>query len=149
MLPAPALAPNLIRTEAERALTLRGSAAKIPRFAHRLHEAFEATTAMPPLVVLQAQQPGLLEVGANFVPFAALLLLGWLLFIRPMSKERKQKEAMRAALKGGDKVLTIGGIHGTVTRVDDHKVTLRVADGVQIQFARNAIATVLTTATEE
>jgi len=105
---------------------------------------------MPPLVVLQAQaQPGLLEVGANFVPFAVLLLLGWLLFIRPMSKERKQKEEMRAALKGGDKVLTIGGMHGTVTRLDDQKVTLRVADGVQIQFARSAIATVLTVGPEE
>jgi len=84
---------------------------------------------------------------------AALLQIGWfvplfvifyLLLIRPQQQQQKQAEKMRSALKKGDKVLTTGGIIGTVVGLDDGKAVLRVAEDVKLEFARSAIVQVMT-----
>ena len=86
---------------------------------------------------------------------AALLQIGWfvplfvifyLLLIRPQQQQQKQAEKMRSALKKGDKVLTTGGIIGTVVGLDDGKAVLRVAEDVKLEFARSAIVQVMTEA---
>jgi len=51
---------------------------------------------------------------------------------------------MRKNLKKGDRVLTTGGMLGTVVGIDDHKIVLRISDDVKAEFARNAIVQVLT-----
>lgn len=94
-------------------------------------------------LALQAAAPGLSEIGASFLPIVVLLFLSWLLLFRPMMKERREKESMRSELKTGDRVLTIGGLYGTVTKLGDRSIHLRVADGVQVEFARSAIASLV------
>ncbi|MFI5487139.1 preprotein translocase subunit YajC [Micromonospora echinaurantiaca] len=77
-----------------------------------------------------------------------VLLFGVMYFmmIRPQQKRRREAEAMQRALAPGDEVVTIGGLYGTVTGVDDDTVLLEVAPGVQTRYARPAIARVVTQA---
>ncbi|MER7417492.1 preprotein translocase subunit YajC [Micromonospora peucetia] len=76
------------------------------------------------------------------------LLFGVMYFmmIRPQQKRRREAESMQSALAPGDEVVTIGGLYGTVTGVDDDTVLLEVAPGVQTRYARPAIARVVSQA---
>src|SRR5438034_9786606 len=69
--------------------------------------------------------------------------------IRPQQKQKREREQMLAALKRGDRVVTSGGLHGTVTSLDEHKVVLRVADQVRLEFDRGAVGPVLGAAQEK
>ncbi|XBP96288.1 preprotein translocase subunit YajC [Micromonospora sp. CCTCC AA 2012012] len=73
------------------------------------------------------------------------LLFGVMYFmmIRPQQKRRREAEQMQSTLSPGDEVVTIGGLYGTVTGVDDDTVLLEVAPGVQTRYARPAIARVV------
>ncbi|WP_434090361.1 preprotein translocase subunit YajC [Micromonospora avicenniae] len=77
-----------------------------------------------------------------------VLLFGVMYFmmIRPQQKRRREAADMQSALGPGDEVVTIGGLYGTVTGVDDETVLLEVAPGVQTRYARPAIARVVTRA---
>jgi preprotein translocase subunit YajC len=74
-----------------------------------------------------------------------VLLFGVMYFmmIRPQQRRRREAEQMQAALGPGDDVVTVGGMHGTVIAVDDEVVTLEVAPGVHVRYARPAIARVV------
>lgn len=75
--------------------------------------------------------------------FALLFGLMYLLFIRPQSKRRKQAEQMQRELGVGDKIITIGGLYGTVTSADDDSVNLEISPGVTARYSRQAIARVV------
>ncbi len=77
--------------------------------------------------------------------FPILMMVGifWLFVIGPERKQRKKRETMLGALEKGHKVLTTSGIYGQVQAIQDNVVTLAVADGVRMRFARHAIQTVL------
>jgi preprotein translocase subunit YajC len=75
--------------------------------------------------------------------FAAIFAIFWFLLIRPQQKQKREREQMLATLKRGDRVVTTGGLHGTVTSLDDHKVVLRVADQVRLEFDRSAVGRIL------
>lgn len=66
----------------------------------------------------------------------------YVLLILPQQKQQKQVRQMRAALKNGDKVVTTGGIYGTIVGLEDDAVQLRIADQVKVKVARAAIASV-------
>ena len=80
----------------------------------------------------------------QFGYFIPLFLILYFLLIRPQRQQAKQQDEMRKGLKKGDRVLTTGGMLGTVWGVDDTKVVLKVADEVKIEFARSAVVQVLT-----
>lgn len=73
-----------------------------------------------------------------------VLLFGVMYFmmIRPQQRRRREAEQMQSALGPGDEVVTVGGMHGVVTAVDDEVVTLEVAPDVHVRYARPAIARV-------
>ena len=77
------------------------------------------------------------------VPFVAIIAIFYFLIIRPQNKKQKEIEKMIKALKKGDKVVTIGGIHGTVSSTKENTVVVRVDENVRIEFNRSAIATVV------
>jgi len=66
----------------------------------------------------------------------------YVLLILPQQRRQKQHRAMLAALKTGDKVITNGGIYGTVAGIDEDTVIVRIADQVKIKMLRSAIAQV-------
>lgn len=75
--------------------------------------------------------------------FLPIFLILYFLLIRPQQQQKKQAERMVAALKKGDRVLTNGGIFGTVLGVDDHRVVLKIADDTKVEFAKSAVVQVL------
>ena len=87
---------------------------------------------------------GMLLTMLQFVP---IFLILYFLLIRPQQQQKKKQEEMIKGLKKGDRVLTTGGMYGTVLGVDDAKVVLRIAEGqkedIKAEFAKSAIAHVL------
>lgn len=75
--------------------------------------------------------------------FAAIFAIFYFLLIRPQQKQKRDRATMLTALKKGDRVVTSGGLYGTITGLDEHKVTLRVADQVRLEFDRSAVARVV------
>ena len=76
---------------------------------------------------------GMLSLLLVFVVF-------WVFLIKPQQKQAKQRAAMLEALKPGDKVVTIGGICGNVSRITDDKIFVEVSEGVVLEMLRNAIS---------
>ena len=85
--------------------------------------------------------------GSGFEAFLPLILIFgvfYVLLIRPQQKKMKEHKATLSAIRRGDKVVTGGGIVGTVTKViDDLEVTVEIADGVKVRVQRGLISTVL------
>lgn len=79
----------------------------------------------------------------NLLPFVAIIAIFYFLIIRPQNKKQKETQRMLGALKKGDKVITIGGVHGTITSVDETGVILKVDDNTKIKFLRSAISNVV------
>jgi preprotein translocase subunit YajC len=69
-----------------------------------------------------------------------LIAIGWILIVRPQQQRMREQQAMVAALQVGDRVITAGGIHGTLLVVEDDTVEIEVAPGVVLTLARAAIA---------
>lgn len=84
-----------------------------------------------------------------FIMFIPIILIFYFLIIRPQSKKRKETEKMLAALKKGDKVVTIGGLHGTIQNVKESTVVIKVDDNVKMEFLRSAISTIVASGKEE
>jgi preprotein translocase subunit YajC len=85
--------------------------------------------------------------GSGFEAFLPLILIFgvfYVLLIRPQQKKMKEHKATLSAIRRGDKVVTGGGIVGTVTKViDDLEITVEIADGVKVRVQRGLISTVL------
>ncbi|MBM7855122.1 preprotein translocase subunit YajC [Desulfohalotomaculum tongense] len=72
----------------------------------------------------------------------ALFALLYFLFIRPQQKRQKEHQKMINELKVHDEVATVGGIIGTVVRIKEETVVLRLGDNVKVEFLKNAIGQV-------
>ena len=66
----------------------------------------------------------------------------YFIVIRPQQKQRKRTQEMLAAIKSGDKVVTNGGLYGSISGIDGETVILKIADQVKVRVARSAIAQV-------
>lgn len=78
----------------------------------------------------------------GLLPFLAMLAVFYFLLIRPQVQQQKKRQEMLGSLKVGDKVITIGGIHGEITALTDDEVRLRVADKVELRMSRQSIGQV-------
>ena len=79
----------------------------------------------------------------QLLQFVPIFLILYLLLIRPQQQRQKKTEQMIKALKKGDRVVTTGGIIGTVVGVDDTKAVLRIADDVKVEFSKSSVVQVL------
>lgn len=100
---------------------------------------------LPRLGFFQESPGGAPAEGPSFfmqfiVPLGLVFLIFYFLVIRPANKKQKAAQEMLKALKNGDKVVTSGGIYGTIAGITDDVVQLRVANNVKIEISRNAIA---------
>lgn len=81
--------------------------------------------------------------GSLIVTVVLMIGIFYFFLIRPQNKKQKEMEKMLAALKKGDKVVTIGGIHGVVSSVKEKTIILKVDDNAKLEFNRSAIASVV------
>lgn len=92
-------------------------------------------------ILLMAPQEGGEGGGLiSFLPLVLIILVFYLFFIRPQMKRTKEQRKFREALKKGDKVVTIGGVHGKVIEVAETTITLEVSPQVRMTFEKSAIA---------
>lgn len=87
----------------------------------------------------QAQGSGV----AMFVYLALFLALMYFMLIRPQKRREKERQALLASVKTGDRVLFAGGFLGTVSNVKEKTLVVKIAEGVKVEIARGAVAQVL------
>ena len=93
------------------------------------------------LSVLMTSPPGQGPTLGSQLPLILIIFsIFYFIVFRPMRKRQRETEQLLGALKSGDRVVTNGGIYGTVVGVTDDVIQLRVADHVKIQIAKSAIA---------
>src|SRR5262245_16462056 len=88
-------------------------------------------------------------VAMQLLFFAAIFAVFYFLLIRPQQKQRRDRDQMLTALKRGDRVVTNSGLHGTVTNLGEHTITLRVADQVKLEFDRSAVGRIVSVSASE
>jgi preprotein translocase subunit YajC len=94
--------------------------------------------------LLQAAPPaGPLQGLAGFLPIIIVFVIFYFVLLAPMRKQQKKTKQMLSALKKGDRVVTSGGIFGTVAQVEDQIVWVKIADTVKVKMAKSAITGVV------
>jgi preprotein translocase subunit YajC len=88
------------------------------------------------LLLQQAQQPGGIVA---FLPLIFILAIFYLIVFLPARRRQKKVQEMIDNLQSGDKVITSGGIYGTIVGFKNDRIQLRVADNVKIEMSRNAV----------
>ncbi len=83
------------------------------------------------------------QTGQAVLPILIMVVIFYFMLYRPQKKQQKQRQVLLNSLKKGQKVLTIGGIHGEIVTLSEETAVLRVAEKVEMTFARSAIAQVL------
>ena len=88
-------------------------------------------------------QDGGTGVIGNVVLFGSIILIFYFMIIRPQQKRQKERQQMIDQLKKGDKVVTAGGIHGTIVGIEDKIALVQIADNVKIKVDRSTIGTII------
>jgi preprotein translocase subunit YajC len=99
------------------------------------------------LAYAMAPSPGSGGNGGGILSILPLMIgmfaIMYFLIIRPQQKQRRERESLLRAIKKGDRVVTTGGLYGTVVGLSEHTVTLKVADQVKLDFERAAIGRIV------
>jgi preprotein translocase subunit YajC len=99
-----------------------------------LKEAVEAG-----FVLALSAAPGQANPVVQLVPFALVLAIFYFVILLPMKKRQKKVQEFLSALKVGDRVITSGGIYGSIAKLNEQSVHLQVAQNVRLEVARSAI----------
>jgi preprotein translocase subunit YajC len=90
------------------------------------------------------QSAGATALIMQALPIVAIGAIFYFLVIAPANKQRRQTQAMLEALKKGDRVVTSGGLHGTIQGVEKDVVYLKIAENVKVKVSRSAVTGVVT-----
>ncbi len=74
------------------------------------------------------------------LPFVLIFAVFYFIVIMPAKKQQKKKDAMLSALKKGDRIVTSGGVHGTVATVEESSLLVKVAENTKIRISTSAVA---------
>lgn len=101
---------------------------------------------LPAFTILAQQAGGAPPPGGGsqmIVTMVLFMVIFWVLIIRPQKKKQKEHEQKLAALKKGDRVITVGGVHGIINAIKERTVSLRIADNVHVEVEKSSVASVL------
>ncbi len=79
----------------------------------------------------------------SFLPFVLVFLVFYFLLIRPQQKRQKEANDMLSKLAKGDNIITTGGIFGSIEKVKEDRLTLKISDNVRIEVMKNAVTNVI------
>jgi preprotein translocase subunit YajC len=99
-------------------------------------------------ILAQATADGGGMIG-TIVMFGLIFVIFYFMIIRPQQKRQKERQKMLDALEKGDKILTAGGIYGTVIGIEDKVVLVQIADNVKVKVERGSVGNVLKEAKPE
>lgn len=91
------------------------------------------------VLAMGAPSPGAPGAWVQLVPFVLVLGIFYFVILLPMKRRQQKVKEFLAALKVGDRIVTSGGLFGTITRLSDQSVQVQVADKVRVEIARHAI----------
>jgi preprotein translocase subunit YajC len=94
---------------------------------------------VPFLLAMAAPAPGAPSPWVQLLPFVLVLGIFYFIILLPMRRRQQKVQTFLAALKVGDRVVTSGGIFGTITRVSDQSLQLQIADKVRIEVSRASV----------
>lgn len=80
-----------------------------------------------------------METLFALLPIILMFVIFYFLLIRPQQKRQKQVRQMQTDLQKGDKIVTIGGFHGTIHAIDENTLVISTGDGTNLTFDRSAI----------
>lgn len=97
------------------------------------------------LIIMQQAPGDIGSVLSSLVPFLLIIVIFYFLILRPQQKKAKERTALLAGVKKGDKVVTAGGIYGTVEGLDDkdNSALIKIAEGVKIKVDKTSITTIM------
>jgi len=101
---------------------------------------------MYPILALAAPAEGQASGGGalmSFLPLILIVIIFYFLLIRPQQQRQKKHAQMLAAVKKGDRVLTVGGLFATVLNVKEDRVVATIAEGVKVEISKSAISAVV------
>ncbi|UTC75252.1 preprotein translocase subunit YajC [Treponema sp. OMZ 792] len=93
--------------------------------------------------LLQGAAPGGFGSFGFLIPMLLVFVIFYFLLIRPQKKEQQKTERMISQLQKGDKIITIGGIHGVVSSTKEKTIIIKVDDNCKIEINRSAVGAVL------
>ncbi|ELK45730.1 preprotein translocase subunit YajC [Halobacillus sp. ACCC02827] len=80
-----------------------------------------------------------METLVGLLPIILMFVIFYFLLIRPQQKKQKQVQQMQSDLQKGDRIITIGGLHGTIHAIDEGTLVVTVQDGTQLKFDRSSV----------
>ena len=89
------------------------------------------------------------SIWVTIAPFILMFAIFYFLLIRPQQKKQRQRGSMLNALKNGDKVTTVGGMHGTIAEISDDTVVIKVNDVTKLTFDRSSVNNVTARSNEK
>jgi preprotein translocase subunit YajC len=93
----------------------------------------------PNLLAMGAPAQGAASPWLQFIPFVLVLAIFYFVILLPMKRRQQKVQAFLSALKVNDRVITSGGIFGTITKVNDNSIQLQIANNVRIEVSRAAV----------
>lgn len=95
------------------------------------------------LAAAPAAVAGQSALFSQFIPLLVMLLAFYFLLLRPQQQQQKKRQEMLSKLERGDKIVTVGGLHGEIVAIREDILTVKLADKVEIKMSRNGVAQVL------
>ena len=94
-------------------------------------------------ILLQQAPGGIESLLSSIVPFLLIIVIFYFLILRPQQKRQKERVKLLDSLKKGDKIITAGGLHGTVEGIEDKSILVKVADNVKLKMEGSAVSTIV------
>jgi len=93
----------------------------------------------PMVLAMGAPSPGAPSAWVQLMPFVLVVGIFYFVILLPMKRRQQKVQAFLAALKVGDRIVTSGGLYGTITRLSDASIQVQVANNVRVEMSRNAV----------
>jgi preprotein translocase subunit YajC len=93
----------------------------------------------PVLLAMGTPQQGAPSAWVQLLPFVLVVGIFYFVILLPMKRRQQKVQAFLAALKVGDRIVTTGGLYGTITRIGDASIQVQVANNVRVEMSRNAV----------
>jgi preprotein translocase subunit YajC len=101
------------------------------------------------ILMAQPTQDGGPGLMSNVILFGSIILIFYFMIIRPQQKRAKERQKLLDSLKKGDKIITSGGMYGTVVGLDDKTVLVQIADNVKVKLERGSITSIISESAPE